>query len=164
MKTAILGIGNILQGDDGIGVHIVNRLKDEYLFPDSVSIVDGGTMGLDLLVFLEDNDRVLIVDAIDFHKEPGTIKSLTGDEIPEFLTSKLSVHQIGLSDMLFAARLRGVSPPEVCLIGIQPKSVDTGLELSREVKARFEVLLKTVLQKLKDWGIKPVPKGLQQPA
>jgi hydrogenase maturation protease len=163
MKTVILGIGNILQSDDGIGVHIVNRLKDEYLFPDSVSIIDGGTMGLDLLAFLEDNDRVLIVDAIDFHKEPGTIETLTGDEIPKFLGSKLSVHQIGLSDMLFAAKLMGISPSEVCLIGIQPRSVDTGLELSREVKSRFEVLLNIVLQKLKDWGIKPTPKGLQQP-
>ena len=103
MNVAILGIGNILLRDEGIGVHAVNKLKNEYEFPEFVRLIDGGTMGLDLLPFFEGNDKVLIIDAVDFKKEAGTIDIIEGDKIPAFLTSKLSVHQIGLPAMLFVA-------------------------------------------------------------
>ena len=153
MNIAILGIGNILLSDEGIGVHAINKLKDEYEFPEYVKLIDGGTMGLDLLPFFEGNDKVLIIDAVNFRKEPGTIDIIEGDKIPAFLTSKLSVHQIGLPDMLFAARLMGITPTEMCLIGIQPKSMESGIDLSEEIKMKMEPLLKRVLQKLKEWGV-----------
>lgn len=155
MNIAVLGIGNVLLSDEGIGVHVVNKLKDEYEFPETVKLIDGGTMGLDLLPFLEGNDKVLIIDAVDFRKEPGTIDTITGDDIPRFLNSKLSVHQIGLPDMLFAARLMGSTPLEMCLVGIQPKSMEAGTALSEEIKEQFETLLDSVLQKLRDWGVFP---------
>lgn len=144
--------------DDGVGVHAVNRLKNEYEFPSSVNLIDGGTKGLDLLPLFENQDKVLIIDAANFRKEPGTIDTVDGDKIPSFLSSKLSVHQIGLPDMLFAARLMGITPPEMCLIGIQPKSFETGTELSEEIKIQFEPLLNKVLRKLRAWGVEIVPK------
>ncbi len=158
MNIAVLGIGNILLRDDGVGVHAIRKLGNEYEFPDSVKLIDGGTKGLDLLPFFEGNDKVLIIDAANFKKEPGTIDTIEGDKIPAFLSSKLSVHQIGLPDMLFAARLMEITPSEMCLIGIQPKSVESGTELSDEITTRFESLLGRVLQKLKDWGVDVVRK------
>ena len=159
MKIIVLGIGNTLISDDGVGVHIVNKLNDEYTFPDNVTLIDGGTKGLDLLPFIEGSDRLLIIDAANFKKEPGTIDTVVGDKIPAFLTQKLSVHQIGIPDMLFAAKLMDISPKEMCLIGIQPKSMETSTEMSQEIKARFDDLYTKVLDKLKEWGVDPVKKG-----
>lgn len=158
MNIAILGIGNILLSDEGIGVHAINKLKDEYEFPEYVKLIDGGTMGLDLLPFFEGNDKVLIIDAVNFRKEPGTIDIIEGDKIPGFLTSKLSVHQIGLPDMLFAARLMGIPPVEMSLIGIQPKSMESGIELSEEIKMKLDTLVEKILQKLREWEVEIIPK------
>lgn len=160
MKITVFGIGNLLLMDEGIGVHIINKLKEGYEFPEHVSLVDGGTMGLDLLPFFEGNDRVLIIDAVDFRKEPGTIEIIEGENIPAILGSKLSVHQIGLPDMLFAAKLMDIIPPEICLIGIQPKSIETGAELTEEIKDRVEFLTEKVLQKLEAWGVEPVKNSV----
>jgi len=156
LKITILGIGNTLISDDGVGVHIINKLNAEYTFPENVTLIDGGTKGLDLLPFIEGSDRLLIIDAANFNKEPGTIDTVIGDSIPAFLSQKLSVHQIGLPDMLFAAKLMGISPPEMCLIGIQPKSMETSTEMSEEIKARFDDLYAEVLDKLREWGVNPV--------
>jgi len=158
LNIAIFGIGNILLSDDGVGVHAINKLKSEYDFPESVELIDGGTKGLDLLPLFEGRDKVLFVDAANFKKEPGTIDTVIGDKIPAFLSQKLSVHQIGLPDMLFAARLMGITPPEVCLIGIQPKSMETGTELSEAVSIKMKDLVENVLQKLKEWGLDVRPR------
>jgi hydrogenase maturation protease len=152
LNIAVFGIGNLLLSDDGVGVHVIERLRSEYEFPESVELIDGGTKGLDLLPLFEGRDKVLIIDAANFRKEPGAIDMIEGDSIPAFLSSKLSVHQIGLPDTLFAARIMGITPPEMCLIGIQPKSMETGTELSGEVQARVAALVERVLDKLKEWG------------
>ena len=153
MDIAIFGIGNILLSDDGVGVHTLNRLKEDYDLPGYVELIDGGTKGLDLLPLLEDRDKVLIIDAANFNKEPGTIDAVEGDKIPAFLSTKLSVHQIGLPDLLFAAKLMGVLPSEMCLIGIQPESMATSVEMSEVVRNGMDPLLEKVLDKLKEWGV-----------
>lgn len=158
MNIAVFGIGNILLSDDGVGVHAVQKLKDEYEFPDNVELIDGGTKGLDLLPILENRDKVLFIDAANFKKEPGAIDTVEGDKIPAFLSQKLSVHQIGLPDMLFSARLMDITPPEMCLIGIQPESMETSAELSETVSKKMDALLDAVLAKLREWGIDTVPK------
>jgi hydrogenase maturation protease len=118
-----------------------------------VEIIDGGTMGLDLLPIFEGRDKVLIIDAVDFGREPGYVGIIENDDIPSVLNSKLSVHHIGLPDVLFAAKLMDVSPPEVCLIGIQPRSLDVGLDMTDEIKGKIETLIDAVIGKLKEWGI-----------
>lgn len=148
----------MLLSDDGVGVHAINKLRSEYQFPESVELIDGGTKGLDLLPLFENRDKVLIIDAANFKKEPGIIDTVEGDKIPGFLSSKLSVHQIGLPDLLFAARLMGITPPEMCLIGIQPKSIETGAELSEEIKGQLGALTERVLQRLKEWGVEVICK------
>ncbi len=159
MKIAVLGIGNILLSDDGVGVHAINRLEKSYDFPAYVRLIDGGTKGLDLLPLIERLDKVLIIDASNFKKEPGTIDIVEGDKIPAFLSTKLSVHQIGLPDMLFAARLMEITPSDMCLIGIQPKSMETGIQLSEEISRQMKPLLERVVQKLQEWGVKALPKS-----
>jgi len=158
LNIAVFGIGNILLCDDGVGVHAINKLKNEYAFPDSVTLIDGGTKGLDLLPLFEKRDRVLIIDAANFKKEPGTVGTVEGDKLPAFLSSKLSVHQIGLPDMLFAAGILEIMPTEICLIGIQPLSMDTTTEMSDVVRDNMDTLMDRVLEKLRAWGVDAVPK------
>jgi len=133
-------------------------LREEYTFPDSVELIDGGTKGLDLLPLFENRDKILIIDAANFRKEPGTIDMIEGDNIPSFLSTKLSVHQIGLPDTLFAAKLMDIIPAEMCLVGIQPKSMETSTELSEEVRNQFEPFVRAILGKLRDWGVEAVRK------
>ncbi len=159
MNIAVFGLGNILLSDDGVGVHAINRMKNEYEFPESVALIDGGTKGLDLLPLFENRDKVLIIDAANFKKEPGAIDTVEGDKIPAFLSSKLSVHQIGLSDMLFAAKLMEITPPDMCLIGIQPMSMKTTTMMSDIISSRIDVLISKVIEKLKEWGVEVIPKG-----
>ena len=158
LNIAVFGIGNILLSDDGVGVHAVNRLIDEYDFPESVELIDGGTKGLDLLPLFENRDKVLIIDAANFKKEPGTIDTVVGDKIPAFLSSKLSVHQIGLPDMLFAAKLMEIMPAEICLVGIQPESMATSIELSGAISDKMRDFLEIILRKLREWGVEAVMK------
>lgn len=153
LNIAVFGIGNILLSDDGVGVHAVNKLKSEYEFPPGVELIDGGTKGLDLLPLFENREKVLIIDAANFRKEPGTIDIVEGDKIPAFLSSKLSVHQIGLPDMLFAARLMEIMPGEICLVGIQPLSMETATGMSDVVTNKMGMLIDKALEKLREWGV-----------
>lgn len=159
MKTLVLGLGNVLLSDEGVGVHVVHLLRERYDFPQEVEILDGGTLGLDLLPYVEDADRLLIVDAVQMDTPPGTVARLVGDEIPAVLSLKYSPHQMGLSDLLAAARLRGHLPAEVVLWGVQPASLEVGLELSPAVAAQMESLVQNVLAELQRWGVVPQPKA-----
>jgi hydrogenase maturation protease len=161
LNIAVFGIGNILLSDDGVGVHALNRLKEDYDLPEYVQLIDGGTKGLDLLPLLEDRDKVLIIDAANFRKEPGTIDTVEGDKIPAFLSTKLSVHQIGLPDMLFAAKLMNIMPPEICLIGIQPESMETSVGMSDVVNKGMEPLLEKVIERLREWGVEVEPRKIK---
>jgi len=142
-----------LLSDEGAGVHAVRALRERYAFPDSVEIIDGGTMGLDLLPFIEGADRLLIVDAVDFKSPPGTVRVVEGRDIKAFLDTKFSVHQIGLPDMLFAAAFSGVAPPEICLVGVQPERIETGLDMSDTLRGKLDEVLDAVVDRLELWGV-----------
>lgn len=153
MKTIVIGLGNILLKDEGIGVHAVNAVRERYTFSPEVEIIDGGTLGLDLLHFFEGRERVLIVDAVDFKKGAGYIGVIEDDKIPSTLFAKLSVHHIGLSDVLFAAKLMDFTPSKIRLIGIQPQSLDVGLDVTECISGKMEELIDTIIQTLKEWNI-----------
>jgi hydrogenase maturation protease len=154
-KTLVLGLGNILLGDEGVGVRVVERLQELYQFPREVQVLDGGTLALDLLPYVEDTDRLLVIDALEMDAEPGTIAHLEGDQVPAFLSVKVSPHQMGLADLLAAARLRDLFPKQLVLWGVQPATMEPGLELSSPVAAQVEVLVDRVLAELSQWGIEP---------
>jgi hydrogenase maturation protease len=154
-ETLVLGLGNILLRDEGVGVRVVERLQELYQFPPGVQVLDGGTLGLDLMPYVEAADRLLVIDAVDAGAEPGTIAHLEGEEVPAFLSVKISPHQMGLSDLLAAARLRDVYPEEVVLWGVQPAEIDVGLDLSPAVAPQVDALVDKALAELHQWGIVP---------
>jgi hydrogenase maturation protease len=151
-KTLILGVGNLLLSDEGVGLRVVERLAAAYDLPQGVQILDGGTLGLALLYYLEGVENLLIVDAVEMGKEPGTLLRLEGDEVPSYLSIKMSPHQIGIPDMLFAAKLKDLYPCNVVLWGVQPAMLDTGLELSPRVAAQVDALVGKIVEQLLQWG------------
>jgi hydrogenase maturation protease len=158
-KTLILGVGNLLLSDEGVGLRVVERLAATYDLPENVQILDGGTLGLDLLYYLEGVENLLIVDAAEMMKTPGTLLRLEGDAVPSFLSIKISPHQIGIPDMLFAAKLKDLYPRNVVLWGVQPAVLDIGLELSAPVAAQVDILVDEVVEQLVQWGDLPRRKN-----
>jgi len=153
-ETLVLGLGNILLGDEGVGVRVVERLLEQYDFPEGVRVMDGGTLGLDLLPYVEDASRLLVVDAVQARKPPGTLVRMVGDEIPVFLdASKVSPHQEGLQDLLAVAMLKGYMPGEVVFWGVQVESLGVGLDLSEAVAGQVDALAGKVLAELARWGL-----------
>lgn len=157
-KALVLGLGNILLSDEGLGVRVVERLGENYHFPLEIQVMDGGTLGLDLLPYLEGVDHLLVIDALETGEEPGTISRLVGDEVPASLSVKISPHQMGLADLLAVARLQGLYPQEVVLLGMQPGSLDPGLDLSPPVEAQVDKMIEEVLMELQGWGYEPCRK------
>ncbi|RME49945.1 MAG: hydrogenase maturation protease, partial [Caldilineae bacterium] len=147
---------NILMQDEGVGVRAVEWLQAHYVIPD-VDMIDGGTMGLDLLHYLQGPEHLLILDAVEAGKPPGEIIALTGDAVPAFLGMKLSPHQIGVQELLATAQLMGYTPPEVVILGVQPARLKVGLELSPVVAAQVEPLARRALAQLAAWGYQPQP-------
>ncbi len=152
-RVLVLGAGNLLLSDDGLGVHAIRRLRELAALPEEVQVLDGGTLGLDLLYHLEGVARLLIVDAVKAGRPPGTLARLSGDEVPAYFSRKISPHQIGLPDLLLAARLRDLYPQEVVVLGLEPASLAVGLELSPEVASQLDPLVSQVLQELARWGL-----------
>jgi hydrogenase maturation protease len=158
-RTLVLGLGNILLGDEGVGVRVIERVLAQYDFPEEVQVMDGGTLGLDLLPYLEDASRLLVLDAVQARKPPGTLVRLEGSEIPVFLdASKVSPHQEGLQDLLAVATLKGYLPSQMVFWGAQIESMGVGLDLSPAVAAQVEALVGCVLSELARWGIEPQRK------
>jgi hydrogenase maturation protease len=152
-KFILIGLGNILLRDEGVGVHAVEALRKNFDFPEDVRLLDGGTLGLDLLPFIEGMEKILFIDAVDLRKEPGTIAIIEDEDLPSFLAPKLSLHQVGLSDLLFASSFMGMRPSKITLIGIQPHKIEVGLTLSATVTENFEKFLNTILEELREWGV-----------
>jgi len=162
LTAAVIGLGNILLKDEGVGVHVVKAIGERYTFSPQVEIIDGGTLGLDLLHFFEGKEKLLIIDAADFRMEPGHIAVLENDDIPSALFAKLSVHHIGLSDLLFAAKLKDLTPSQLCFIGIQPESIDVGLDMTALIRGKMDDVISLAIMKLKEWNIECVLQSPQR--
>jgi hydrogenase maturation protease len=153
MAILVLGIGNSLMNDDALGVTAIEQLRERYHFPTGVSVVDGGTLGLDLLPMLEGVRKLLIIDAIDMGAAPGALFRLEGDEVPRAFASKLSVHQMGVQDLLAVAELQGHVPEELVVWGVQPGSIEMEMCLTPAVAAAMTPLLDGVVGELAGWGV-----------
>ncbi len=157
ITVLVLGIGNLVMGDDGVGVLVAQRLQQRYRFADNVEIMDGGTLGLDLLPKLENITNLIMIDAVETGQKAGTCVRLCGQELPIALETKVSPHQMGLKDLLAVSELMGHSPNEMVLIGLQPGSIEMEIGLTSEVEAQFETLVSNVLSELANWGIAATP-------
>ena len=123
--TLILGIGNILWADEGFGVRCVEVLNARFDFDDNVRLMDGGSQGLFLLPWVSSVSRLLIFDAIDFGLEPGELRVMRDDDVPQYMgAKKVSMHQTGFQEVLVSARLLNDRPQQLALIGVQPEQLD----------------------------------------
>ena len=146
--TLILGLGNPLLGDEGIGVRVVEELKGREL-PDGVVVHEGGTAGLGLIGLMEGYQRVIIVDAADMGQPPGHVVRFTPSEV-QFKTAEapLSLHQIGLGEALAVAEALEMAPAELIIIGVQPSRLEMGVGLSPEVEGAIPQIVRMVLDEL----------------
>jgi hydrogenase maturation protease len=157
ISVLVLGIGNLVMGDDGVGVVAAQRLQRDYRFPDNVRIIDGGTLGLDLLPMLENITSLIMIDAVETGGKPGTCVRLCGEELPIALETKLSPHQMGLKDLLAVSGLMGHTPGSMVLFGVQPGSIEMEIGLTAEVQAVLDSLISGVVTELREWGIEVSP-------
>ncbi|MCS6881535.1 MAG: HyaD/HybD family hydrogenase maturation endopeptidase [Oscillochloridaceae bacterium] len=151
-SALVLGLGNLLLSDEGIGVHVVQRLSQRYQVPEQVQILDGGTLGLGLLPYLQGVTHLLVIDAIEAGQPPGAVVRLEGEEIPAALAHKMSMHQVGLQELLALSQLSGDIPAHIVLIGVQPASLEPGLEPSPLIAALLDTLADRVAGELRAWG------------
>ncbi|HSB71044.1 MAG TPA: HyaD/HybD family hydrogenase maturation endopeptidase [Candidatus Methylomirabilis sp.] len=157
-RTLVLGLGNVLLRDEGIGVWVAEALRREYAFPETVTVMDGGTLGLDLLPHLDGVERLLLIDAVKLGGAPGDIVRLEGGEVPAALEVKLSPHQVGVQDLLAAARLTDREPPRIVLWGMEPECLEPGMGFSPEVREALPRLEAAVLGELRRWGVPGRPR------
>jgi len=158
-EVVLLGVGNILLTDEGVGVRAIEEIERRYVLPESVRVMDGGTSGMELLDTLAGTQYLIIVDAVKSGTAPGTIVRLAGDDVPVFFSTKLSPHQVGLCDVLATLAVMDESPGETVIIGVEPSSLDLAMELSPAVGAVMPTLVETVLAELKRIGVEAVPRN-----
>lgn len=156
MSILVLGVGNILLSDEGIGVRVIEALEQRYVMPEGVDVLDGGTAGMELLEAMASRTHLIIVDAIVSRKsEPGALLILRDDEVPVLFNNKISPHQLGLSDVLSALRFTGEFPDKITLVGVIPHSLEPNIGLTPTVEASLEPALQAVLAALQESGITP---------
>ena len=144
----VLGVGNLVLTDEGVGVHVVQRLQKMDL-PSHVEVLDGGTSGFDLLDDIEGRKKVVVVDAVKGEQPPGTIYRMTTEDIEEAPKSRLSLHDIDMTDLLKLVDLFEIEKPEIVIIGIEPKDIESAsLELSQEIEARVPRLIELVMREI----------------
>lgn len=148
----VIGLGNPLMGDDGLGIAVVQRLLAQWELPPDLEVVDGGTWGLNLLPVIESARRVLLVDAIDVAEPPGTLVRLSRERLPRYLATKISPHEVDLRDVLALAELRGTLPDDTTAVGLQPAAVTLGDRLSPVIEDRLDVLIDAVVEHLRAAG------------
>lgn len=155
----VLGLGNPLCGDDGLGVAAVAELSRRYRPPEGALVLDGGTLGLSLLPYFEDAEDVLLVDAVRDDAPPGTLVRLQGAEVRPAVETRLSVHQIGVPDLLAAAEVRGHLPRRLTLLGLVPATLDLGVELSPALAGRLPALVEAVAAEASHMGHRFLERG-----
>jgi hydrogenase maturation protease len=148
----ILGLGNLLCSDDGLGALVAQAIAGTRMIPDGVQVLDGGTLGLSLLPYLEDAERAILVDAIQADAPPGALVRIEGDDVGPAVAARLSVHQVGVSDLIEAARWRDRVPPTLVLLGIVPETTELGVGLSAPVNASVAELIELVCEEARRLG------------
>jgi hydrogenase maturation protease len=156
--TVVLGAGSPLMGDDGLGVEVIQTLTERWQEGPGLRFLDGGVWGMRLLPYIEDADRLIVVDAIRAGEEPGAVVRLERHEIPRHMCTKLSPHQIDLGEVFAVAELRGRFPKEAVAIGIEPEMVQAYVPLSSVVRESVPHLIEAVERQLESWGHELQPR------
>jgi hydrogenase maturation protease len=152
-RKVILGLGNTLNRDEGLGVHALKLLETQLDLPAEVEVLDGGTLGLNLLPLVEECSHLLLLDATNAGQPAGTLIELQRDQIPLYSGVKMSEHQITFQEVLGLAKVRGRLPEQLHLIGVQPADLGIGTELSPIVAARLPDMIERTRAVLQDWQL-----------
>lgn len=155
----VLGLGNMLCEDDGAGVAAVNALVAGYVVPDGVRVIDGGTMGMSLLPWIRSARKLIIVDAIASDSPPGTLVRLEGKDVAHAAAHRMSVHQVGVLDLLDSNRLMGDGPDEIILCGVVPEAMGLTVDLTPAVQAALPGLVERVVEEMCALGFATVRKA-----
>lgn len=156
-EITVLGVGNIVLRDEGFGVRVVEALQEKYEWPENVQLLDGGTLGMELLRFVSGTKKLLVIDAVA-GDTPGKVYRFSGDGVSNHFNEKLSAHEIGIQDVLTVFKFGGHEMPETVVIGAVPENLDAGMELSDTLVARVPELCDMAVKELSDWGVKPQPR------
>lgn len=149
----ILGVGCILFTDEGFGIRVIEKLQELYEFPENVSVVDGGVLGLNLLGVISDADHLIVVDAVRNKGEAGSLYRLEGDAIPERIRAKNSLHQVDFLEALTMCQALDKVPKTV-ILGVEPEDIDTlGLELTSATRSKVDQMIGMVLKELDRLGV-----------
>lgn len=159
MRITLLGIGNILLSDEGYGVRIIQELRRRYRFPANVQLIDGGTLGLELLPYISKEERLLIIDAVNGAGEPGTFFRFVGDEVKAYFSQKVSLHEMGVNDILWALEVTGQPIEEVVVIGVKPESIKLGLSLTAIISDTIDSTVAAVIAELNCWQVEPATQS-----
>jgi hydrogenase maturation protease len=158
-QILILGIGCILYRDEGFGVRVIERLQELYRFPDNVTLVDGGVLGLNLLGVLSEADHVIVIDAVRNHGKPGDLYRLEGDAIPDRIRGKNSLHQVDFLETLTVCQALD-KVPETVIFGVEPEDIETlSLDLTPMILARVDQVIELVLAEVRDHGVSYVRRS-----
>ncbi|MDY3982791.1 MAG: HyaD/HybD family hydrogenase maturation endopeptidase [Veillonellaceae bacterium] len=150
----VLGVGNILLSDEGVGVHVVNKLRDTYSFTPNITLLDGGTMGMEIMSFMVGMRKLLLLDAISGEEKPGTVYQFHHQEMNKYFNNdEISMHEIGIQDVL-AIRFAQDDPlDDAVVIGVEPEDLEFGLEPTQTVQAVMPDVEQRVLAVLRSWGV-----------
>lgn len=149
MRAVVLGIGNTILTDEAAGVRAVELLEQRYRMPDNVLVIDGGTSGMEMIEDLSDLDFLIVIDVVKTGAAPGTVVKIAGDEIPVFFRRKLSPHQIALPDVLASLELLDAMPKEIIVLGVEPISLELGMEMTGTVAAKVPLLVEMAVMELR---------------
>lgn len=140
MRAVVLGIGNTILTDEAAGVRAALALEQAYKVPANVQVIDGGTSGMEMIEDLSNLDFLIVLDVVKTGAVPGTVVKIAGDEIPVFFRQKLSPHQIALPDVLASLELLDTMPKEIIVLGIEPISLELGIEMTPTIAEKVPVL------------------------
>ena len=157
-SIVVLGVGNILLTDEGLGVHVVEDLKANYTFTPQISLIDGGTMGMELLTYMRGMKKILLIDAVNGGEAPGTIYEFPHRELEQYFTDHISVHEVGMQDILRIRAIQENPLEDAIVIGVEPESLDVGFEPSVPVQKALPEVKDRVLRVLREWGVQIEPK------
>ncbi len=157
-KILVIGMGNVLMQDEGVGVRAVEELENRYIIPPNVNVVDGGTTGMELFEPIRNCDQLLVADAINTGDAYGTLVRIANEEIPAFFQTKLSNHQLGLSDLLALLMLKGEVPEHVAIIGMVPHSLENKLGLTAEAEAGLDAMVEMLVSELAAMDVELKPR------
>ncbi|MGD9948574.1 MAG: HyaD/HybD family hydrogenase maturation endopeptidase [Desulfobulbus sp.] len=155
----IMGLGNLLLGDEGFGIHCIQYLEENYRLPENVQVVDGGTGGILLAPFIEQYDLLYVIDVVDIEDAPGSVHCFSDADVRSGdIQTRMSPHQIGMLDILDICRIRGKVPRQVQFITVVPECLETGMELTPLLASRIMDVLGILFEKLgKEIVITPLP-------